>query len=76
MGLRVPEDMSVVGFDDIRDAAAASLTTVRQPIRAIAYRAVELLVSLLSGETPEPTKELVATELVIRSSVAPPTPGG
>jgi LacI family transcriptional regulator len=72
IGLRVPEDVSVVGFDDTRDSGAAHLTTMRQPIREIAHRAACVLKGMLSGELEGPQKEAFETELVIRGSVTPP----
>jgi DNA-binding LacI/PurR family transcriptional regulator len=71
-GYSVPRDISVVGFDDIPWASfcAPSLTTVRQPIRAMAESAVSILLDLLDdGQTitPETYREL-PPELVVRSS--------
>jgi LacI family transcriptional regulator len=51
LGMRIPEDLSVVGFDDIPDAAAATppLTTVRQPLQKMGEEAMHLLLDLLDG---------------------------
>jgi DNA-binding LacI/PurR family transcriptional regulator len=77
-GLRVPEDLSVVGFDDISQAAllTPALTTVRQPGYALGVAAARLLFALLDGEQPEASGP-IPTELVLRGSTAPPhTPEG
>jgi alanine racemase len=71
-GLRVPQDFSVVGYDDIPVAAwtTPGLTTVRQPIVEKGRLAAALLIRRLQGKTvhsPEP----LATQLVVRSSTAP-----
>ena len=74
MGLRVPEDLSVVGFDDIPEATRCTpmLTTVEQPIREMGRRAVELLIRLIRGESePERTHIMLPTRLVVRASTAP-----
>jgi LacI family transcriptional regulator len=57
LGLRVPEDLSVVGFDDLPLAQQLSpaLTTIRQPIRAMAEAATQLLLNTLRGEKPGET---------------------
>lgn len=70
-GLRVPEDVAVVGFDDIPLAAVLDppLTTVRQPIRLLGFMAVELLVDLLDGHRSGLRENTVLpVELVVRSS--------
>lgn len=71
-GLRVPEDLSVVGFDDISQAAllTPALTTVRQPGYALGAAAARLLFALLDGDTPAPPAP-IPTELVLRGSTAP-----
>lgn len=73
LGLRVPEDVSVVGFDDVVEAKLASppLTTIRQPIAEIGAAALRSLLDLRQGHGISRRVEL-ATELVVRSSVAAP----
>jgi DNA-binding LacI/PurR family transcriptional regulator len=74
-GLDVPGDISVVGFDDIPEAAHFSppLTTVRQNFAEIGRRAVALLLSELSGGIGQDhDHDQIAPELVVRSSTAPP----
>jgi len=72
-GLRVPEDISVVGFDDIREAAfhLPSLTTVRQPMRKIGAMAAEVLIDRIEGRNVPETGILVEPELVVRESTGP-----
>jgi LacI family transcriptional regulator len=70
LGLRVPEDLSVVGFDNIPESVLCipPLTTVRQPIRAMGRNAITLLVRLINGETPDETHITLGTDLVVRHS--------
>jgi LacI family repressor for deo operon, udp, cdd, tsx, nupC, and nupG len=70
-GLRVPEDISVAGFDDIEFAAVAEppLTTMHQPRRELGQAAASVLIDLLQGR-PSPKLIRLETELVIRDSVA------
>ncbi|RII08655.1 Catabolite control protein A [Streptomyces sp. YIM 130001] len=72
-GLRVPEDLSVVGFDDIplADCIAPPLTTVRQDVLAWGRVAAQALVSLTEGREFERV-ELPPVEFVVRASTAPP----
>jgi len=69
-GLRVPEDIAVVGFDDIPPAATSQppLTTVRQPIQRTGSLAAEMLVDMILHPDPQPRRIVLPTELVIRSS--------
>jgi LacI family transcriptional regulator len=68
-GVRCPEDVAVVGFDDIRLARFLSppLTTVRAPIEPAAAEAVNQLIKLINGEPAAPIT-LLATELIVRES--------
>ena len=69
-GLRVPEDISVVGFDDIRDAAyhVPSLTTVRQPLRKMGEMAAQILIERIEQQTLTVTDIAIEPELVVRES--------
>ncbi|EKX67086.1 LacI family transcriptional regulator [Streptomyces ipomoeae] len=69
-GLRVPGDVSVVGFDDLPEArwATPGLTTVRQPLSEMASTALRLLVRMMDGDQPEGTRTELSTRLVERGS--------
>jgi DNA-binding LacI/PurR family transcriptional regulator len=72
-GLRVPDDVSVVGFDDsaLMNSIDPPLTTVRQPIEAMGRMVIELLVAQLSGSRVDPEEYLFEPELVVRASTGP-----
>jgi DNA-binding LacI/PurR family transcriptional regulator len=72
-GLKVPNDLSVVGFDDVFVAqySAPPLTTVRQPMREMGRLALETLIKLLAGTGSQPNIK-VPGELIVRASTAPP----
>lgn len=70
-GLRVPEDVSVIGIDDHPFAALTDLTTIEQPVADIATRAAELLLDLLAGRHGE-SQITVPTRLVPRATTARP----
>ncbi|CAM5505194.1 LacI family DNA-binding transcriptional regulator [Streptomyces cyaneofuscatus] len=74
-GLRVPHDLSVVGYDDVSIArwASPALTTVHQPLRQMAEEAAQMLMRLRAQE-PVSTRLELATTLVVRKSTAPPPP--
>jgi len=74
-GLRVPEDISVVGFDDIQTAAYynPSLTTIRQPLHQMGTTAARTLLGRIRGSAAFPQELLVLPELVIRESTCPPS---
>lgn len=73
LGLQVPADLSVVGFDDVAPAgwARPALTTVRQPLREMAEEAARLALRLRAG-TADTTRLELATSLVVRESTAAP----
>jgi DNA-binding LacI/PurR family transcriptional regulator len=74
MRLHIPEDLSVVGFDDLPVApwVGPPLTTVRQPLVEMAVAGARLALRLANGERPAQTRVELATELIIRESTAPP----
>jgi DNA-binding LacI/PurR family transcriptional regulator len=74
-GRRVPADVSVIGFDDVPDAAYywPALTTVKQDFASLGRRAVELTLRALDGEVG-PASELVRPEIVVRDSTGPAAP--
>lgn len=76
-GRRVPEDISVVGFDDVPEAAFywPALTTVAQDFSELGRRALALAVAAVRGE-PEASLELIQPALVVRASTSAPPPGG
>ena len=76
-GIRVPQDVSIVGFDDVPIAALLTprLTTVSQPARDMGYQAAKLLFELLGEQPEEPPHELFPVTLQIRDSVVPPAAG-
>jgi LacI family transcriptional regulator len=73
LGLRVPEDLSVVGFDDTFQATIVTphLTTVRQPLAELGRIGVSLLSRLIEGQRLEALRLELATTLVIRDSTGP-----
>ncbi len=73
-GLRVPEDVSIVGFDDILSAAFQnpSLTTVRQPLLELGETAGKILLQRVAGTNSHPDFVTVEPELVVRASTGPP----
>ncbi|WP_434743975.1 LacI family DNA-binding transcriptional regulator [Micromonospora sp. SH-82] len=75
-GLRVPDDVSVVGFDDLPEVRWCSppLTTVRQPLAEMGMLAARTVLRLAQGEKIESPRVELATELVVRDSAAAPRP--
>ncbi|WP_217142108.1 LacI family DNA-binding transcriptional regulator [Streptomyces sp. AC627_RSS907] len=73
-GVTVPDDMSVVGFDDLPEArwVTPALTTVRQPLSEMSATALRLLLRMMDGHHPESTRTELSTRLVDRASTAPP----
>ena len=71
-GVRLPRDLSVIGFDDIRFAGHMDppLTTIAQPMRQIGEGTVRMLVDILAGRTIAPLSVTLPHTLIIRSSTA------
>ena len=74
-GLRIPQDLSVIGFDNLPITAWVTppLTTIHQPLTEMAAAAATLAIALGRGETPPHHRLELATELITRASTAPPT---
>lgn len=77
LGLRVPEDVSVAGYDDLplSEWFNPPLTTIRQPLEQMAVMAVQLLLGMAAGNEPESDRIELGTKAVIRHSTAPPPDG-
>lgn len=74
LGLEIPRDLSVVGYDDLDVArwVGPTLTTVEQPLMEMAEQATRLVLALSRGERPSSTRMDLAVSLVVRESTAPP----
>ena len=72
-GIRVPEEISIIGFDDTPQAAAAypPLTTVKHPLYEMGEEAVRILLRLIDDPDLSPQHVQLATKLVVRESCAP-----
>ncbi|GGM10913.1 MULTISPECIES: LacI family DNA-binding transcriptional regulator [Micromonospora] len=74
LGLRVPEDLSVIGYDNLPFAAwiGPALTTINQPLRDMAGTATQMLLDLARGAELSTSRIDLVTELIVRESTAPP----
>lgn len=74
LGISVPDELSVIGFDDIPEASrhVPALSTVRQPMQRLGEVATRLLIGLMNGEEPDKTHLRLPTRLVPRATTAPP----
>jgi LacI family repressor for deo operon, udp, cdd, tsx, nupC, and nupG len=72
-GLRIPEDVSVIGFDDIRFSRYTTppLTTLSQPKNALGREAMTMLIEILNDPAVPPRKRVLSAELVVRGSTGP-----
>lgn len=71
-GLHVPNDLSVIGFDDIEMAEYLNLTTIRQPLFDSGYRGINLLLQVMQGSSPATGCQELPVELITRGTTAPP----
>jgi LacI family transcriptional regulator len=74
LGLDVPRDLSVIGFDNVPESALSEppLTTIQQPIQQMGFEAVELLIGLIEKRPELATQRMLPTQLVVRGSCAAP----
>lgn len=74
LGISIPDDLSLIGFDDIPEASNVTppLTTVRQPMREMGQLAAQMLIGAVEDEPSRGARIELPTELVIRASTAPP----
>lgn len=70
-GLRVPEDLSVIGYDDVELSAYIGLTTVHQPLYDSGHMGARLLLDAVAGNAPDPVEHQLPTSLVERRTTAP-----
>ena len=75
LGLHVPDDLSVIGYDDIEAADYVGLTTVRQQLFESGRRGAEVLLAEIGSRSEEPPVVHLAPELVVRATTAPPKEG-
>lgn len=71
LGRRIPEDLSVIGYDDVELAGYLGLTTIRQHLFASGERGIHMLLDLMSDPLKPPMMEVMPTDLIVRSTTAP-----
>lgn len=74
MGIRIPEDLSLIGYDGIRDAEYLNLTTIEQHLFDSGIDGVQLLINAMARNQDFPCRKYLPVELIIRGTTAPPTP--
>lgn len=75
-GLRVPEDISIIGFDDFPVLNETNLTTIHQPVIDLGIKAVELLIDVIQNGINPPRELILDTRLIVRSSCRKLIPAG
>jgi DNA-binding LacI/PurR family transcriptional regulator len=73
-GIRVPADISIVGYDDLGHNASPPLTTVRVDLHQVGRLAAGVLFRKLKGEELDQEEYVVPVDLIVRGSTAPPQP--
>jgi len=71
-GLRVPQDLNVIGYDNLPPVTDVSptLSTIDHPVTALARHAARLLISILEGKRQEPVQEWLQTDFIVRNSTS------
>jgi DNA-binding LacI/PurR family transcriptional regulator len=72
MGVKVPEDLSVIGYDNIRDSAYNDLSTIDQNLFDSGVMGAQMLLDLLGNQANQPCKQFVSLELVKRNTTSSP----
>ncbi|GAB3986781.1 hypothetical protein GCM10027615_79810 [Plantactinospora veratri] len=74
-GVRIPDELSVVGFDDLSFTrwSGPPMTTIRQPLEQMGVTAARMIIDLAAGHSLDQHRVELATELVVRESTAPPS---
>lgn len=72
LGMQIPQDLSIIGYDDLEIAEYLGLTTIRQLLFESGQRGVELLLEAIQQSPPKPICEVLPTELIIRETTAHP----
>jgi LacI family transcriptional regulator len=75
LGLHVPDDLSVIGYDDIEAADYVGLTTIRQQLFESGRRGAEILLAEIDHRSEQPPVALLSPELRVRATTAPPKEG-
>ena len=73
LGIRVPDELSVIGFDDViyTQMIHPYITTMRQPCAALGARAMDILNEMINGRMPEEKEVILPTALIVRESTSP-----
>ena len=71
-GVRVPEDLSIIGYDDLEIAEHLGISTIRQPLYESGTRGARMLLDLMDAETRKPQHVELPIELIARGSTSPP----
>ncbi|MBI9043964.1 MAG: LacI family DNA-binding transcriptional regulator [Anaerolineaceae bacterium] len=72
LNINVPDQLSVIGYDDIRDAEYVNLTTIKQPLLELGIKGAELLLKIIPEPQSSPIEITLPLELIIRKTTAPP----
>ena len=72
LGIKIPEQLSVIGYDNIRDAEYLNLTTIQQPLYQAGLVGGETLLQLIDQPQSEPKEIFLPVELVVRETTAHP----
>ena len=72
LGIRIPQDLSVIGFDGIRDSEYLEITTIHQPLFDSGVKSVELLLASMIADSSPASVSVLETELVERGTTATP----